>query len=202
MNIKNKLELYIKNNPLFLNKLSTNTLESIYNDLNLNCNRYYIFSDGNCKQNGKKNARGAFSVYCENNHLFNTTTEIKDEPTNNKAELSGILHIFKTLYIHINHIPKNEIIICTDSLYSIKCVTEWSHSWIQNNWKKKDGHPVKNKELIAKILKYYNFLIKHGYKIDFKHIKSHQPEPKQDSLDYFYWLGNKRVDQQINDYLK
>ena len=61
---------------------------------------------------------------------------------------------------------KEDIIIHTDSQYSIDCVTDWCHNWIKNGWKTSKGKDVLNKELIVDILnlmKDRNVLFKHVY---------------------------------------
>ncbi|KAJ9622380.1 hypothetical protein H2203_006599 [Taxawa tesnikishii (nom. ined.)] len=44
------------------------------------------------------------------------------------------------------------ILICTDSNYSIKCVTEWYLRWRDNGWLNASKKPVENKDLIEKIV--------------------------------------------------
>lgn len=40
----------------------------------------------------------------------------------------------------------DKVAVYTDSQFMINCMTSWLKSWKKNNWKKKDGEPVKNKE--------------------------------------------------------
>lgn len=158
----------------------------------------YIFSDGNCKNNGKPNARAAYSIYFANQkyHYLNKTEIIKDA-SNNKAELSGILEIFKIINEQNLSMP---IIIISDSMYSINCVTsKWSDNWIKNNWKNSKKQDVKNKDLIQRILLYKN-LSENKY-IKFQFIKAHQIEPKPNTIEHFCWYGNNYVDSEINKLL-
>ena len=159
----------------------------------------YIFSDGNCKSNGTPNARAAYSIYFADKELyhFNKTDKI-DNPSNNRAELSGILEILKT--IHNNSLFQNKkIIICTDSMYSINCVTVWSDNWIKNNWQNSKKQPVKNQDIIKEILTLKGSI----GSIEFKFISAHKPEPiDKNSIEYFFWYGNNKVDSDINDLLK
>lgn len=196
-------------------KLSDETLLRIIDDINDNDNGnvnqnvtkkenidiVYIFCDGGVKNNGKPNSKGAYSVYFndEKYHKFNITKEIS-EPTNNKAELSGIRKICKILYDNKTLFKNKEIIICTDSLYSIKCVTTWYKNWIKNGWKTAKNEPVKNKDLIEQIINVTNNI---EAKISFKHIFSHTKEPKQkDNLEWLLWNGNNIVDTNINKSLE
>ena len=163
----------------------------------------YIFSDGNVKSNGKKNSKGGYSVYFGETlpfSQFNTTIINNNQPTNNKMELSGILYIFKVLSENPEIFLNINIVIVTDSLYSINCITKWADNWIKNDWVNSKKEPVKNKELIQKILNlHYNT---RDIEISFKHVYSHTKEPyNKDSLEWMMWYGNNIVDTNINKML-
>lgn len=163
----------------------------------------YIFSDGNVKSNGKKNSKGGYSVYFGETlpfSQFNTTIINNNQPTNNKMELSGILYIFKVLSENLEIFLNINIVIVTDSLYSINCITKWADNWIKNDWVNSKKEPVKNKELIQKILNlHYNT---RDIEISFKHVYSHTKEPcNKDSLEWMMWFGNNIVDTNINKML-
>lgn len=209
-----QLQLYLFKNKLnekslteFIKEFSNETVDSIMKDLKINQekiiikDRLYIFSDGNCKNNGKKHAKGGYSVYFGDilPYLnFNKTRLILKNPSNNVAELSGIKQIYKTIYQNQDYFKDLDNIICTDSQYSINCVDKWSDNWIKNGWKNSKGELVKNKELIEDILVIKN-AIPESIKISFKHIYGHTKEPKdKDSLEYKLWYGNNRVDTDIN----
>lgn len=164
----------------------------------------YIFSDGNVKNNGKKNSRGGYSIYFGENEpycSFNKTRLDESEPTNNKLELLGIKNIYKTIYKNQDIFKNTDNIICTDSQYSISCLTKWCDNWIKNNWKNSKNEEVKNKELIQSIL-IMKDVIPEDIKITFKHVYGHTKEPKdKDSLEYKLWCGNNKVDTDINKML-
>lgn len=187
------------------NKLTDNTLTSIMKDLgpseNVNLNEsetLYIFCDGGVKGNGKVGAKGAYSVYFGEGEFskFNVTKMVTD-PTNNKCELSGIRKICKTLIDNLELFENKKIVIVTDSLYSIKCVTLWYPDWLQHNWMTAKKKPVKNKELIEQIINVTKIR-----PVTFKHVFSHTKEPvNKDTLEYVLYLGNKIVDDNINKLL-
>lgn len=200
----------------FLPKFSSITIKHILDDISNTgntsnktdiptiSNKLYVFSDGNCKGNGTKNAKGGYSIYFGESELyriFNKTKEIMN-PTNNKAELSGIHNIFKILHRNKDELffKNKEIIICTDSLYSINCIIKWSDNWIKNNWVNAKKESVKNKELIQEILEFKKTL--NEIDISFKHVFGHTKEPlDKKSLEYFFWYGNNTVDTNINKML-
>ena len=217
MSVHHELETFIlKHNILLLDllpKLSENTKRSILSDLknqyqttnlSIKNDTLYIFTDGGCKRNGNQNSKAAYSVFFTENQdspffQFNTSQHFTEEPTNNRAELSGILYIFKTIYENKTLFQNKHITICTDSMYSINCIEKWSKNWLLNNWKNSKGKDVKNKELIEKILNYHADL---QFNITFKHIFSHTAAPSdQNTLSYHLWFGNNKVDENINKLL-
>ena len=186
------------------NKLSEKTLSYIMKDLGYkesteNKDILYIFSDGNCKNNGKVGSIGAYSVYFGEDKFskFNVTKIVTD-PTNNKCELSGIRKICKILIDNRELFENKKIVIVIDSLYSINCVNIWYKTWVKNNWMTAKNEPVKNKELIEQIINVTNII-----PVTFKHVYSHTKEPvNKDTLEYVLYLGNKIVDDNINEFLK
>ena len=209
-----------------VNRFSDNTIEAIISDLKAYRGddestestdtetdaRYidsakdtcYVFSDGNCKRNGSVNCIAGYSVLFtedQNSSLykFNCTKVIVANPTNNKAELSGIKRICKTIYDNYKEFYNKKIIICTDSNYSINCVTVWYPNWIENDWITSKGEPVKNKELISSIVYLINKLKKANIIITFQHVNAHMPEPTdKKSMAWMLWRGNAIVDRSIN----
>lgn len=167
----------------------------------------YIFSDGNCKGNGKKHARGGYSVYFGEElpfSQFNFTSlgGVTPIPTNNIMELNSILYIFKILSENPSLFKDINVIIVSDSQYSINAITKWSDNWIKNEWKNAKKQEVKNKELIKKILELKNKTIS-NLNVKFKHVFSHLQEPKsKESLEWFIWNGNNIVDTNINKMLE
>ena len=166
-------------------------------------NTLYIFSDGNCKRNGKRGAMAGFSVFFSDDisspyFKFNKTRLIISEPTNNKAELAGIKYIYDIISQNKDLFKQNKNIICTDSMYSINCIENWCKAWRKNGWKNSKGDSVKNKILIEEILDLKDS-VSNDINISFKHVFSHTKEPlNKDSLEWRLWNGNNIVDTNIN----
>lgn len=213
-----QLQIFLYKNKLnetsiidLLNKFSTTTVKHIIHDLGIveppkDSNELYIFSDGNCKGNGKKHAKAGYSVFFSDDndspfHKFNKTRLVVSDPTNNKAELSGIKYAFKTICENKELFKDKKNIICTDSMYSINCIDKWSKAWSKNGWKNSKGQEVKNKELIQDILTLRES-INQDIKISFKHVPSHTHEPNdKNSMEWMLWYGNNKVDSNINELL-
>lgn len=207
-------EIYLYKNKLntqtlidLLPQLSSQTIKSIIRDIGVSGNQkendLYIFTDGGCKKNGKSNAIAGYSVFFTDDedsvlYKFNTTKNVLIDPTNNKAELSGIKYIFQTIDENIDIFKNKNVIICTDSMYCINCIEKWAKNWQKNNWLNAKGEPVKNQDIIKKIINLKDKL-NDVIQIKFKHVFSHLKEPEDKlSLQYKLWYGNKKVDDNIN----
>lgn len=69
--------------------------------------------------------------------------------TNNIMELTAMLEALR--YAD----PDRTLLIRADSQYVINVVTKWGPGWRRKGWKKADGKPVANQELVAELLEAY-----------------------------------------------
>jgi ribonuclease HI len=63
--------------------------------------------------------------------------------TNNQAELTAVLELFRAT-AHVD----DELHIQCDSQYVINALTKWMAGWKRKGWRKADGKPVMNVELL------------------------------------------------------
>jgi ribonuclease HI len=113
-----------------------------------------IYTDGSSINNGRKNSRGAYSaVYPHAPDLsFGRPLADDNSQTNQTAELTGILEGIRTLKSFRS--PAGVVVrICTDSEYSINCLTKWVSGWRKRDWKTSEGKPVVHRVLLEEILK-------------------------------------------------
>lgn len=66
--------------------------------------------------------------------------------TNNQAELKAVLELFRSTA----HIDDDLLVMC-DSQYVINSVTKWMRGWKAKGWRKSDGKPVLNIELLKEL---------------------------------------------------
>jgi ribonuclease HI len=67
--------------------------------------------------------------------------------TNNQGELMAVLDLFRATA----HLPGEDLRILCDSQYVINSVTKWLPGWKRKGWRKADGKPVLNVELLKDI---------------------------------------------------
>lgn len=122
-----------------------------------------IYCDGACENNPGEAGSG-ITVYNDDAPILYYGNYIKNG-TNNIAELNALL---KALEIAIQSNCK-DIIIYSDSKYSIDCITNWSYGWKRNGWTKKGGE-IKNLSLIQEAHNLYDGI---KDKIIIEHVKGH-----------------------------
>ena len=155
-----------------------------------------IFTDGSTlnNQGAKKGCSyggfGGYILYSDGKEQVYSEPLEGDKITNQVAELMALKH---GLEIVLPIVPKDLIYIYTDSMYIVNIYTGWIKKWIVDNWKKSDGKPVENDELILSI---YTLITKNNLKVFYKHVKAHQPQPEDtDSNEYRIWYGNNKADE-------
>lgn len=146
----------------------------------------YVFTDGSSLGNNKyKGRKAGYGVFFKDGDIRNLSQTLNNEKnlTNNIAELKACIEA-----IELSDKTK-QIILVTDSMYCINCITNWYDNWKKNNWITSSGKPVSNKELIVTLYDLYKL-----YNVQFKHINSHMKKPNIDSEEYFFWYGNMMAD--------
>lgn len=160
-------------------------------------NKIYVFTDGACSGNGKKNAKAGIGIVFPNKEIDNISEEFTVAPvTNQRAELYAI---YKALLIITDKCEFNNIIVYSDSSYSIKCATEYVKKWETNGWIGTNGKPVKNQDIIKPL---YDLIKKHDGKISFNHVYSHTDdlgiEAHYNGLADRLACAGKKIDIKIN----
>lgn len=97
-----------------------------------------------------------------------------DHGTNNMGELMAVLDLLRSTEPY-----KDEpLLVLCDSQYVINSVTKWRHGWKKRGWKKADGKPVLNvdlmKELDAALA---------GRQVDFEWVKGHAGHHLNEAAD-------------------
>ena len=108
-----------------------------------------VFTDGACPNNGYNAQKGGVGVYFGDDDPRNVSECVYgNHVTNNYVEL---LAIQRALEYFIRQDCDKEMIIYTDSIYCINCLTLWRKGWKQRKWMKTDGKEILNSELIQKL---------------------------------------------------
>jgi len=148
-----------------------------------------IYTDGSSINNGRKNSRGAYSaVYPDTPELsFGRPLAPGDSQTNQTAELTAILEGIRGLKSQ-RSVSGVVVRICTDSEYSINCLTKWVSGWRKKDWKTAAGKPVVHRTLLEEIIKELGGIVH-----QFVHVRAHTGGDDADSKwnDLADQLANK-----------
>ena len=128
-------------------------------------NSLEIYCDGACLDNPGKSGSGLSIYHNGNKKPMLLYGEYVEFGTNNTAELNAL---YKALII-ASESKATDIIIFSDSKYSIDCVTKWAYGWKSNSWTKKGGE-IKNLDIIKLSHILYE---KIKDKITINHVKGH-----------------------------
>jgi ribonuclease HI len=151
---------------------------------------WFIYVDGSSViRNGQRH--GGIGIYIENNNQKISKYYNDKNATNQRMELMACL--LACQYYELNRQDQDTLVVRSDSMYSINCVTQWSSKWQANNWQRKVGKkdmPVLHLDIIKELFEYYK-----KYNIKFEHVKGHQKQPAHDSKSWLLWNGNDIADK-------
>lgn len=170
-------------------KSAASSSYSVTNNADVN-----IYCDGACSPNPGQSGTG-IAVYHKE-----ALTELwygLYEPygTNNTAELNGMLEAFKLAKRYIAQAKQVQIL--SDSKYSIDCITKWAAGWQKKGWKKADGQPIKNPELVQACYSLYQEI---KTNIHISHVKGHANIEGNELSDRMAVLGRMKQEEKFVKY--
>jgi ribonuclease HI len=128
-----------------------------------------VFTDGSCTSNGKKDSKAGYAAWFPDHPTWSSAQKTpEDQPqTNQRAELAAINLAVKILD------DKGEIdcdlVIYSDSDYSINCLSTWLAGWMNRGWKTAAGKDVLHQDLIKDTTTRLSKFKSHR----FVHVKAH-----------------------------
>ena len=94
--------------------------------------------------------------------------------TNNQGELMAVLDLLRATEVR----AEEPLRILCDSQYVINSVTQWMPGWKRRGWRKADGKPVLNRELLEQI-----DAALAGRSVSFEWVKGHAGHPLNEAAD-------------------
>ena len=107
-----------------------------------------VFTDGACSSNGKPGAKAGYAVWFPEHKSISMSQKVPEShpQTNQRAEMAAIHQA--TLILEENGFHDEDIVVYTDSDYSINCLTKWITGWVSRGWKTAEGRDVLHRDLI------------------------------------------------------
>jgi len=143
-----------------------------------------VFTDGACSNNGQPTAKAGLGVYFGKDDKRNVSKPIIGKQSNNTAELSAVIEVFTILMKEIE--SGEEIIIYSDSTYTIRWSSDYGSKCEKNGWQSEK--PIPNLELGKTLY----LLCKKYENVKLEHIKAHTGLTDELSL------GNEGADMMAN----
>ncbi len=94
--------------------------------------------------------------------------------TNNMGELTAVLELLR----QSEHLREEPLTVFCDSKYVINSITKWMQNWKRKGWKKADGSPVQNLE----IMKALDAALA-GRRVKFEWVKGHSGHALNEAAD-------------------
>lgn len=93
--------------------------------------------------------------------------------TNNIGELTAVARLLEATA----HLADDLVVLC-DSRYVIDAITSWMPGWKRRGWRKADGKPVKNRDLMERLDR-----LVAGRAVRFEWVKGHAGHPLNEKVD-------------------
>ncbi len=138
-----------------------------------------IYTDGACTGNPGPGGWGVVVYF--NDGSIHEMGDASSHTTNNKMEMQAAIAALQFLHASAQTQP---ITLHTDSEYLINCITKWVKGWKKKGWKKADGKPVQNQDLLE-ILDELN-----TQQVNWQHVRGHSGN-----------IGNERCGNTSGDIL-
>ena len=152
-----------------------------------------IYTDGSCRYGRKSTGVGGYGVIIiESNKIIYKEGKYFKNTTHNRMEILATIR-----GMEIAHQKGfNNVVIYSDSKYTVDGSNKWLQSWRQRKWKTKAKTDVKNKDLWERV---------HALRKLFKHckckwVKSHNNDRYNELVDHIATNHNKNTNYQVDDF--
>ena len=136
---------------------------------------YYVYTDGGCSNNGKRNAEAGIGIFFGVGDPRNVSRRIEGKQTNNTAELTAILVAYGLIETEL---VDKRITIVSDSVYAIRCATSYGEKCEKQGWPE-----IPNLELVKQVYELYK-----DTNVQFMHVDAHTNRMDTHSI------GNRHAD--------
>ncbi|RKP18041.1 ribonuclease H-like protein [Rozella allomycis CSF55] len=135
------------------------------------------FTDGSAISNGSFYCKAGWAAVFPHNENWNTSAKLSGgKKTNNRAEYLAAIEAIKRANKEDPSQSKT-LYIYTDSMLLIRSMTAWVTEWMKRDWKKADGLPVLNKDLLIELVQVIGKRI-----IIWQHVRSHTKKKNWESF--------------------
>lgn len=156
--------------------------------------KYYVYSDGSTRNNGRANAVGAWAyvILDENGQEIFHDCQAERGTTNQRMELIAAINSLDYLFYHGVIKPFDSVVLHTDSAYLHNCYRQhWWWGWLKNGWKNAKKEPVANKELWEALIEYFE-----KPEVEFIKVKGHADNEWNNYVDELAQNASRRLQEE------
>lgn len=136
---------------------------------------------------GKHTYSTSHRCTCTYTYQRNVSERLEGEvQTNQRAELTAIVRALELTQ------EDEKVRVFSDSKYSIDCSTSWYKAWEKNDWKKQNGEPVLNQDLIKRIRALIKERDDAGFQTLFQWVKGHSTNAGNSAADRLAVAGARK----------
>lgn len=138
-----------------------------------------VYTDGACSGNP---GPGGYGIVIRSNNSDVKMWGSEEKTTNNRMELKAVVEGLRHALL-VSSDEKKVISIFSDSAYIVHAINQgWVLFWKSNDWKKKDGNEVKNKDLWERLIYLIDKSKSRGI-VYFVKVKGHNGNPFNELAD-------------------
>ena len=134
-----------------------------------------VFTDGACTGNGRRGAKGGYAAVWPDHPELDVARPMGPADglaTNNRAEYLAFLAALDGAD-RKDPARAQRLYVYTDSQLLLKSIQEWMPRWRANGWRKADGGPVANQDLLERMDRYLAGAGAGARRIVWKHVAAH-----------------------------
>lgn len=159
-----------------------------------------VYTDGSCPDNGKRGTADAagIGIWWGEGHPDNRGLPFPHAApyTNQRAELGAAMYALEQ---HKGRLAQGRrIVIYTDSMYTIDCLTKYIAGWTRrcrdvdrDEWRKADGAPVVNQDLLKPLWKLWRAYPRGAASI--RHVRGHRGHSGNTQADALATAGARAM---------
>ena len=160
--------------------------------------RQIIYTDGSLPMT-KKGYFGGIGAYFGKNDKRNISEPfLLDKTTSPRCELFAIIRAIQKFLETTNTYKlspkKDALIIYCDNQYVVNSMNTWAFGWREKGWKKSNGNPIENPDLIKWLFNLIGYIRKFIH-FELHWVKAHRRKiPPKGTIEYNQWYGNNQAD--------
>ena len=140
-----------------------------------------IYSDGACRGNP---GPGGWGALLRANGAEKELYGGEADTTNNRMELMAAIRALEALK------RPSRVKLYTDSIYVMKGITTWIHTWKKKGWRTADKKPVKNDDLWRQLDE-----LRSRHEVEWHWVKGHAGHPENERADELANRGIPETDR-------